>query len=101
MNFIQPQLEQPFAGKTIVVTHHMPTFMNYPPKFKGDILNEAFAVELHDYIEQTQPHYWIYGHIHANAMDFKIGKTQLLSNQLGYVRHGENTHFLNDVVFEV
>jgi len=101
MNFIQPQLEQPFAGTTIVVTHHMPTFMNYPPKFKGDILNEAFAVELHDYIEQTQPHYWIYGHIHANAMDFKIGNTQLLSNQLGYVRHGENTHFLNDVVFEV
>ena len=101
MNFIQPQLEQPFAGTTIVVTHHMPTFMNYPPKFKGDILNEAFAVELHDYIEQTQPHYWIYGHVHANAMDFKIGNTQLLSNQLGYVRHGENTHFLNDVVFEV
>ena len=101
MNFVQPQLEQPFAGTTIVVTHHMPTFMNYPPKFKGDILNEAFAVELHDYIEQTQPHYWVYGHIHANAMDFKIGSTQLLSNQLGYVRHGENTHFLNDVVFEV
>lgn len=101
MNFIQPQLEQPFVGTTIVVTHHMPTFMNYPPKFKGDILNEAFAVELHDYIEQTQPDYWIYGHVHANAMDFKIEKTQLLSNQLGYVRHGENTHFLNDVIFEV
>jgi predicted phosphohydrolase len=101
MNFIQPELEEFFDGTTLVVSHHMPSFMNYPPKYKGDVLNDAFAVELHDLIEQTQPQYWIYGHVHANATDFNIGNTKLLSNQLGYVRHGENTHFLPDLVLEV
>ena len=72
MNFIKPELEQAFDGTTLVVSHHMPTFMNYPPKFKGDVLNEAFAVELHDLIERTQPQYWIYCHIHANSTDFNI-----------------------------
>lgn len=101
MNFIQPELEQAFDGKTIVVSHHMPTLMNYPPKFKGDVLNEAFAVELHDLIEQTQPHYWIFGHIHAKVSDFNIGNTKLMSNQLGYVSLGENIHFLPGLVLDV
>jgi predicted phosphohydrolase len=101
INFIQPELEQSFDGKTIVVSHHMPTFMNYPPKFRGDVLNGAFAVELHDLIEQTQPDYWIFGHIHAKVTDFNIGNTKLISNQLGYVSQGENIHFLTDLVLEV
>jgi hypothetical protein len=33
------KLEQPS-------THHVPAFMNYQEKYKGDILSEAFAVEL-------------------------------------------------------
>lgn len=84
---------QDSGNKSIVVTHHVPTFLNYPEKYKGDILNEAFAVELFDLIEQYQPEFWIYGHTHHNTADFKIGNTQLLTNQLGYVRYGEHEHF--------
>jgi predicted phosphohydrolase len=101
MNFIQPQLEQPFAGKTIVVTHHMPTFMNYPPKFKGDILNEAFAVELTDLIVLSKPAYWIYGHLHGNIPPFKIGETKLIANQLGYVKYNEHTAFSTNVSIDL
>jgi hypothetical protein len=67
--------------------------MNYPEAYKGDILNEAFAVELFDMIEATGPDYWIYGHIHGNTPAFEIGKTQLLTNQLGYVRFREHLQF--------
>jgi len=101
INFIQPALDLAFDGKTIVVSHHMPTFMNYPPKFRGDVLNDAFAVELTELIKYTQPDYWIFGHVHVNLPDFNIGNTKLISNQLGYVSEGENTHFLSDLVFEV
>lgn len=77
----------------VVVTHHTPTLMNYPEQYRGSVLNEAFAVELFDLIESKQPAAWIYGHTHGNTPDFSIGKTQLLTNQLGYVAASEHLDF--------
>ena len=100
LQFLQTEMKQGIDGKTIVATHHVPTFMHYPPKYKGDVLNEAFAVELFDFISDTQPDYWIYGHHHQNIPPFTIGKTQMLCNQLGYVSHGEHTLFNGSVIIE-
>ncbi len=100
LEFIKQQLEQP-VDKTVVVTHHMPTFLNYPEKYKGDILNEAFAVELFDLIETSGVNYWLYGHHHQNTPDFAIGKTQLLANQLGYVKYEEHQLFDTSKAFEI
>lgn len=101
LHFLKSELENKNTAKNIVVTHHVPTFMNYPPKYKGDILNEAFAVELFDLIETTSPDYWIYGHTHGNTANFEIGKTKLLTNQLGYVMSGENGLFDNRISFDI
>lgn len=99
LSFITQEIQQSNAGKTIVVTHHVPTFFNYPQQYKGDVLNEAFAVELFDIIESSSIDYWIYGHHHSNTPDFKIGNTCLLTNQLGYVQRNENQLFnLNKVI---
>ncbi len=81
------------AKYKIVLTHHVPTLLNYPEKYKGDVLNEAFASEMHDFIERSEVDYWLYGHTHCNTPDFTIGKTRMLTNQLGYVQYGENRHF--------
>jgi len=91
--FITDELEKHWNGNKVVVTHHVPTFMNYPKKYKGDSLNEVFAVELGDLIERTKPDYWIYGHHHNNTAPFSIGETMLLTNQLGYVHHHEHGQF--------
>jgi len=56
-------------------------------------------VELFDLIEATSPDYWIYGHTHGNTPDFEIGKTRLLTNQLGYVKYGEQLGFSVDKNF--
>ena len=93
LSFITQEIQQINAGKTIVVTHHVPTFLNYPKQYKGDVLNEAFAVELFDIIESSSIDYWIYGHHHSNTPDFEIGNTSLLTNQLGYVQQNENQLF--------
>ena len=93
--FIKQELHHNYSGKTVVVTHHVPTFMNYPEKYRGDVLNEAFAVELYDLIEDSGPDFWIFGHHHFNGSDFKIGKTNLATNQLGYVKYGEHKYFKN------
>jgi len=91
--FISKELEEKKAAKTVVVTHHVPTLLNYPPMYKGSAINEAFATELFDLIEKLSPDAWIYGHHHVNVPDFSIGKTKLLTNQLGYVDHGEHHSF--------
>lgn len=100
--FIKKELAQDMPGiQKIVVTHHVPTFMNYPPEYFGDVLNEAFAVNLTDFIYDHGPDYWIYGHHHQNVPDFKIGKTMLVTNQMGYVRNKENLLFDNAKVLDL
>ncbi len=96
LDFITKELSQNITGKTIVITHHVPTFLNFPSQFKGSILNEAFVVELFPLIEFSNINYWIYGHHHSNTPDFNIGNTVLLTNQLGYVRNEENQLFSLD-----
>lgn len=82
--YIQSFLKTKEAYKTFVVTHHLPTYKNYPEKYQGKILNEAFTVELKDFISKHQPDYWLYGHIHYNTPIFNIGKSKIITNQLGY-----------------
>jgi hypothetical protein len=99
--FIKNELSQDLPGiKKFVVTHHVPTFINYPPQYLGDILNEAFAVNLTSLIQKNGPDYWIYGHHHQNIPDFKIGKTLIVTNQMGYVHNGENELFDNAKVLD-
>jgi len=91
--FLEKELTAETNLKKVVVTHHVPTLMNYPEQYKGSILNEAFAVELFDLIDATGSDCWIYGHTHGNTPDFEIGKTRMLCNQLGYVKYGEYQQF--------
>lgn len=101
LKFLTEALKKQVLGKKIVITHHVPTLMNYPEKYKRDVLNEAFATELYDFIEIHKPDYWIYGHHHTNTPAFEIGNTQMLTNQLGYVRYNEHELFRADAVIHV
>ena len=100
LKFINQELIVKKPYETVVVTHHVPTFLNYPEKYKGDVLNDAFAVELYDLIEKSKIDYWIFGHHHQNIPDFKIGNTILVTNQLGYVKYNEHLQFMNNQVIE-
>lgn len=91
--FINHALLDSKERNVAVFTHHAPTFLHYPEQYKGDILNEAFAVELFDLIDNSEIDYWVYGHHHSNTPAFKIGKTNMLTNQLGYVQMREHLEF--------
>lgn len=93
LDFIRAQLHTPFDGATVVMTHHVPTYLHYPEKYRGDKLNEGFAIELYDLIHDTGPDFWIYGHHHCHVEPFTIGNTQLITNQMGYVRQEEHRDF--------
>ena len=67
LQFVQQSVEESVAKRRIVLTHHVPTQLCTAPEFRD----------------------WIYGHSHRN-IDAHIGDTHILSNQLGYVSHGEH-----------
>jgi Icc-related predicted phosphoesterase len=101
LSYIRHALEHSQDKKQVVITHHCPTFRNYPQQFVNSPINEAFAVELETMIEETKPAYWIHGHTHINTPTFQLGITQMCTNQLGYVRRGEHGRFLKDAVMEL
>lgn len=63
-------------------------------------LNDGFCLEIrpnvHSYynavVRIEDIDFWIYGHSHYNV-DVRIGNTMCISNQLGYVFHGEHEFF--------
>jgi predicted phosphohydrolase len=99
--FILQELQKGTNEKTVVVTHHVPTFENYPDVYKTSNLNDAFTVELGNEIEKYQPYAWIYGHSHYNTKDFTIGKTQMCTNQLGYVQYNEQKDYTHEKIVVV
>jgi len=91
--FVEQAVMTSKAKHKVVLTHHVPTLMNYPKAYASSPINEAFAVEMHDFILEAGVDCWLYGHTHSNTPEFKIGNTHILTNQLGYAQYGENKHF--------
>jgi len=92
------------ASKTVrkmVISHHVPSFLNYPKKYQNDPINACFASNLDDFIQKTAPNAWIYGHHHSNIPPFLIGETRLYTNQLGYVKCKEGTGFDRNATIRV
>jgi len=69
--------------KTVVVTHHLPHARSIPPRFKGDLLNAAYASDLSDVIEARRPALWVHGHTH-DSCDYVVGDTRIICNPRGY-----------------
>ena len=99
--FIKKAKQETANEKTIVVTHHAPTFINYPEKYADSKINEAFASNLDFIIENNTIDYWIYGHHHCNVGDFEIKNTKLLTNQLGYIKYNENKGFNDKAIIVI
>lgn len=84
-HWLNTQLAQCNAEKTVVITHFPPCREARHGEITEDFLAAYFQANASALIEDHQPAYWIYGHNHWSDR-FTIGKTQLVSNQLGYAK---------------
>jgi len=101
LNFLTKELKQNNNLKKVIVTHHLPSHECNHIDFISSKINSAFVTDLTDFVEKSNAHAWIYGHSHRNKQDFKIGKTQMLTNQLGYISQNEHNSFKLDKVIEI
>lgn len=82
-------LENNVSEGDIVITHHAPSFKSCNPDYVG---NTAYATDLSDIMLDTNPAYWIHGHLHE-AVNYKIGNTTVTSNPMGYYESNSTSNF--------
>lgn len=100
LEWLKTKLDEPFDGKTVVVTHHLPSAQSVVERFKNDLLSACFASEL-DYLFGKMD-MWIHGHTHDN-LDYEVNGTRVICNPRGYVtyRGSENFNFNPKLVVEI
>jgi len=77
----------------VVITHHAPTSLSTPARFKNSNLNRFFVADFQDVIQKCQPKLWIHGHMHEPS-DYEVAGCRVVCNPRGYP--GETSSFLPD-----
>jgi hypothetical protein len=93
-------LNEPWDGKTIILTHHMPHEACVHPRFEGGQLNDFFRTDLDWLLKAYDIDVWCHGHTHDNV-DTHVHGTRILCNPMGYHGVALNSHFNEDLVFNV
>ncbi|MBN2428344.1 MAG: metallophosphoesterase [Deltaproteobacteria bacterium] len=101
VQWLREQFEIYRGRKIVVVTHHAPSMRSIHESYYQNIMSAAYASNLDALVEASEATYWIHGHVH-DQVDYKIGKTRVLSNCLGYSYEvAEAQGFRPDMVVEV
>ena len=100
--WLDAQLQQPFDGPTVVITHHAPSPQSIHACFAGSLLNGCFVSDLERLMGADRVRLWIHGHTH-DSFDYTVRGTRVLCNPRGYVMQGvgENPVFDPALVVEV
>lgn len=89
------ELEKPFDGKTVVITHYAPTLSVAGDKNDGH-LAAAYTNHWPELIEQAD--LWVFGHTH-HAVDVELVGCRVISNPRGY--SGGETGFQPDFEIQI
>jgi hypothetical protein len=89
--WLKRQIDAPFDGPTVIVTHHLPHLKSVHPMYEGEKSNPAFASDL-SALFREQVKLWVHGHTHE-SMDYAIGDTRVLCNPRGYLPQLPNLNF--------
>lgn len=85
--WLAAELDKPYSGKTVVITHHLPSMLSVPERFRRDNLSAAFASNLDELVKQAD--LWIHGHTHDNC-SYRLGRCRVVCNPRGYVRQRDD-----------
>jgi predicted phosphodiesterase len=84
--WLEGALAEPYAGTTVVVTHHGPHRDSLTPRFAGDWVSTAYLSELPAHFFD-RPALWVHGHTHSSH-DYRVGGCRVVCNPRGYQRRG-------------
>lgn len=101
-HWLAERLPAPFAGPTVVITHHAPARGSIHPRFADSLLNPCFVSDAEHLIDGARVALWIHGHTH-DSFDYDLNGTRVLCNARGYAKNGvgENARFDPRLIVEV
>ncbi|CAG9223515.1 Ser/Thr protein phosphatase family protein [Paraburkholderia sabiae] len=101
--WLEGELAKPFAGKTIVVTHHAPHRRSLAERYAADLASAGFVNDLPSLVREPVA-LWVHGHTHT-AFDYVENGTRVVCNPRGYLdrrtRALENAAFAWTKVVEI
>jgi len=80
--WLEQELAKPFAGETVVITHHGPHPLSVHPRYLGNPTNAGFVSDLTPLLFKTN--LWLHGHVH-DSFDYEVGGCRVVANPAGYV----------------
>ena len=80
--WLEKELDKPFSGKTVVVTHHGPHPLSIHPRYAGSRVNGGFVSDLTTLLFKAD--LWLHGHVH-DSFDYRVGGCRVVANPAGYV----------------
>lgn len=91
LQFLREQLALPFAGKTVVLSHHAPGQQSVEEQYVDDDLTSAYASRL-EHLFGPGIVLWAHGHMH-HSVDTSVAGTRVICNPRGYAPKELNSEF--------
>ncbi len=88
-DWLASTLAEPFEGKTVVVTHHAPTYWSWQERFDDPMLH-AYCNDLKALLHKHDVAYWFHGHTHY-VQDYLCADTRVICNPRGYKKKARLT----------
>lgn len=87
VTWLTEKLNTKFEGKTVVVTHHLPSKLSVSERYQDNLLSACFASNLEHLLGYSD--LWIHGHTH-DSFDYVKNGTRVVCNPRGYHQYGSN-----------
>ena len=87
--WLESKLAEPYAGPTVVITHHAPSRKSIHPRFADSLMNACFVSDAEHLIDGRRARLWIHGHTH-DSFDYLVNGTRVVCNPRGYAKDGVN-----------
>ena len=98
--WLDQMLSTPFHGRTVVVTHHAPSFKSMEARGKAGTKRHEQCSDLDALITSSAPDVWVHGLV-QKPVRYTIGNTLVVSNPCGdpgnTVRREDYRHFFIDL----
>jgi hypothetical protein len=98
--WLDRKLAEPYAGPTVVITHHAPSRKSIHPRFADSLLNACFVSDAERLADGTRACLWVHGHTH-DSFDYVLNGTRVVCNPRGYAQDGVNENPQFDANFLV
>lgn len=85
--WLETELSRPFAGKTVIITHHAPSQWSWNDSPHA-LKKYAYCNDLKPLLHEYDVAAWFHGHVHSLG-DYRIAGARILCNPRGY--YGKKT----------